>query len=80
MSQVQFGQMLGVHSMTVSKWERGVADPTPHNEAIVVVFAKVMARNPSARFDVVKTLVANGVARALYQLLDAAYGKDAPQH
>ena len=31
LTQAQLAQMLGVHAMTVSKWERGDAVPTPYN-------------------------------------------------
>lgn len=29
-SQVQLAEALGVHPMTISKWERGVVEPTPY--------------------------------------------------
>lgn len=28
---MQFAQMLGVHPVTLSKWERGTAEPGPYN-------------------------------------------------
>src|SRR5262249_8067540 len=35
LSQKELGQLLGVHVMTVSKWERGVAEPNPHQRSIL---------------------------------------------
>ena len=31
LTQAQLGRMLGVHAMTVSKWERGTVAPTHYN-------------------------------------------------
>ena len=40
LSQVQLAQLLGVHPLTVSKWERGILAPTPHQNALLESFAK----------------------------------------
>lgn len=34
-SQKELGALLGVHVMTVSKWERGVAEPSEHQRRIL---------------------------------------------
>lgn len=35
LSQAELAAVVGVHSMTVSKWERGVLEPTPHQASIL---------------------------------------------
>ena len=35
LSQAEFASLLGVHSMTVSKWERGEAVPSAHQVALI---------------------------------------------
>jgi molybdopterin-binding protein len=35
LSQKQLGELLGVHVMTVSKWERGVLEPNEHQKRIL---------------------------------------------
>jgi molybdopterin-binding protein len=35
LSQKELGELLGVHVMTVSKWERGVLDPSDHQKRIL---------------------------------------------
>lgn len=38
--QWQFAQLLGVHSMTVSKWERGRANPAEHQLLLMREFRR----------------------------------------
>lgn len=35
LSQKQLGELLGVHVMTVSKWERGVLEPSEHHKRLL---------------------------------------------
>jgi molybdopterin-binding protein len=35
LSQVDFGRLLGVHTMTVSKWERGLLEPNEHQRGVL---------------------------------------------
>ena len=35
LSQKELGELLGVHVMTVSKWERGVLEPSAHQKQIL---------------------------------------------
>jgi molybdopterin-binding protein len=39
LSQKQLGELLGVHVMTVSKWERGVLEPNEHQKRILRALA-----------------------------------------
>jgi len=38
LSQAQLGQLLGVHFMTVSKWERGILNPDAYELALMEAF------------------------------------------
>src|SRR5258706_7172184 len=39
LSQKDLGELLGIHVMTVSKWERGVLEPSEHQRRILRAFA-----------------------------------------
>lgn len=73
LSQVQFGQLLGAHFVTVSKWENGSATPTPYQAAIMDQFAKTAAEQRDQAQEQVKALlIGAGVVAALVFLLTAA--------
>lgn len=76
LSQVQLAKLLGVHPVTVSKWERGVLTPTPHQIALLQSFAKASQEEEKIGDEVESTLVTAGVAVALYVLLRAAFNDD----
>lgn len=72
--QPQLAQLLGVHPLTVSKWERGVLRPSAHQQTLLQSFGKA-AKKPEIRDAVARALVTVGVALALFLLLEAALGK-----
>jgi len=72
LTQAQLGQLLGVHSLTVSKWERELLTPTPYQAAMLDSFGKAGKRKPEVGRTVVTLLVGAGIAAALYLLLKAA--------
>lgn len=73
LSQVQFGQLFGVHFMTVSKWERGAAVPSPYQTALLNQFANTAAvQKEHAQEQVKNLLIGAGVVAALIWLLTAA--------
>ena len=76
LSQVQFAQLLGVHPLTVSKWERGMLAPTPHQNALLDSFAKARQARKSIGDEVGELLLTAGVVVALYTLLSAAVGDE----
>lgn len=39
-TQVDLARVLGVHSLTVSRWERGILKPSPHQRAILRTLAR----------------------------------------
>ncbi len=78
MTQGQLAQLLGVHSLTVSKWERGLLHPPPHQEALLRAASGAAQRAPNVGAVVVGALVGAGVGLALFHLLSAAFGPAAP--
>jgi putative transcriptional regulator len=76
LTQVQIGQLLGVHPLTVSKWERDDGKPSPHQAAMLLSFRKARASQPDVGQVVAGLLVSAGVAFALYALLSAAFGEE----
>lgn len=72
LSQVEFGQLLGAHFMTVSKWERGVSQPSSYQLALMNQFQKTAdAKKTHMQEDVKKLLFGAGVVAALIFLLGA---------
>lgn len=71
--QVQFAQLLGVHPLTVSKWERGELKPNPHQQALIESFQVASDKQVDIGETVAGLLVTAGVAFALFALLDAAF-------
>jgi len=70
LSQVEFAQLFGAHFMTVSKWERGLTQPSAYQEALMRQFqARVEATKAKAAEEVKKLLVGAGVVAALAWLL-----------
>lgn len=73
LSQVEFGQLLGVHLMTVSKWERGLARPSPYQGALLREFRRAADLSADHVKSEVRTrLAGQGVAAALLLLLSVA--------
>lgn len=78
LTQAQLAQLMGVHALTVSKWERGVGSPTPHQAALLDSFAKAAKKQPGIGETVAALLVGAGFAFALYHLLKAAFEGGGP--
>ncbi len=76
LSRVQFAHLLGVHPLTVYKWERGKSPPTPHQQALLESFKKATRSQPDIGKAVATALVTAGVALALFLLLNAAFGEN----
>ena len=68
LNQVQLAQLLGVHPITVSKWERGESAPTPYQAALLLQF-RDGAKDDEVRSTVVSILVGMGVVVAIALLL-----------
>ncbi|HTB22209.1 MAG TPA: helix-turn-helix domain-containing protein [bacterium] len=67
-SQPQLAEMLGVHPMTVSKWERGVADATPYQTEMLEKFKKGAQKDKGIKA-IIAGLLVIGVAAAVGYLL-----------
>lgn len=74
-SQGQLAQVLGVHPLTISRWERGHGAPSPHDAALLGSFGSAAAKQDDIGDQVGALLLSAGVAVALYALLAAAFGK-----
>ncbi len=74
LTQPQLAQLLGVHALTVSKWERGILTPSVHQATMLQSFGKA-AKKPDVGDAAAQALVTAGVALALFLLLEAAFGK-----
>lgn len=71
LSQVELGQLLGAHSVTVSRWENDSADPSPFQAALLGEFRK--AANSNRLKESVRNAVASaGIVSAIFMLLEAA--------
>jgi transcriptional regulator with XRE-family HTH domain len=68
LSQIQFAQLMGVHPITVSKWERGVSPPTPYQMALLDQF-RIAARLKGNRDQLKGILIGMGITMALALLL-----------
>ena len=71
LTQAQFGQLFGVHPMTVSKWERGQLSPNPYQRGLMVEFAKA-ATDGCLKDNLAGVLMGAGFPAALRLLLDTA--------
>ena len=68
LNQVEFAQLAGVHPITVSKWERNAASPTPYQNALFDQFREG-AKDHEIRFTIKDILIGAGVALAIALLL-----------
>lgn len=73
LNQMEFGNLFGVHPMTVSKWERGALSPNNYQLALMQDFAKA-AKSKEVQETIGAVLVGAGIAAALYLLLKNSRG------
>ena len=73
LTQAQFASLLGVHSLTVSKWERGLLAPSPYQLALMQSFDRSQKQSPGVGELVAGVLLGAGVGAALYLLLKPAF-------
>lgn len=70
LSQAEFGQLFGAHSMTVSKWERSLLSPNAYQQALMSQFRRTVDDQKTRDSEKVKNLlVGAGVVAALVWLL-----------
>jgi putative transcriptional regulator len=68
LNQVEFAQLAGVHPITVSKWERKEAFPTPYQAALFEQYEKG-AEDKEVRTSIKYVLITAGVIIAIALLL-----------
>ncbi len=68
LSQTEFANLFGLHSMTISKWERGLYSPNAYQQALLKEF-DIAAREKEVRDTLGAVLIGAGIAAALYLLL-----------
>ena len=73
LSQAQLGALLGVHQMTVWKWEGGQSAPTPHQWAMLERFLEAHDRDDQIGAKAIRWLASAGVAFALFMLLKTVF-------
>jgi transcriptional regulator with XRE-family HTH domain len=70
LTQADFARLFDAHVMTISKWERGAAFPSPYQIALMAQFRqKAAVAQEQARTEVKNLLVGAGVIAALIWLL-----------
>lgn len=72
-TQSQLAHVLGVHSLTISKWERGKLDPSPYQESLLRNFAYAASRDASVGASAALLMVERGSVVALYLLLHTCH-------
>lgn len=75
MSQLQFGQLLGVHWVTVSRWERGELKPNAYQTEMISNFRAASRNQKNVGQEATNQLLVAGVVAALLILLIAANKK-----
>jgi len=73
LTQEQLASLVGVHGLTVSKWERGLLQANPYQSALISSFEAAASRRPGIGTTVAGLLVGAGIGLALYEILRAAF-------
>lgn len=71
LGQTELASLMGVHPMTVSRWERGLVPPSGYQCALLTEFQRA-ARDKAFRKTFSAALIATGIMSGLYLLLGAA--------
>ncbi len=72
--QNDFGALLNAHSVTVSRWERDLAQPDRHQQALMASFEQAIERDGGLRPDLDAIIGSCGPVYTLYLVLHAAHG------
>jgi putative transcriptional regulator len=75
LTQAEFAQLLGVHAMTVSKWERNEANPTAYQLNLFEQFIEGAKQDAEVKNTLKAVLIGAGVAVALALLLRHLFSK-----
>ena len=75
-TQQQLADLIGVHPLTVSRWERGVLGLAPHNKGLLRAFWRAAKRDPAIGQKIIPLISLPGSPRTitgLWRLLDAGH-------
>ena len=72
-SQEKLAHLLGVHTLTVSKWERGKNFPSAYLIALIDAFGVAAKKDKEAGKKAMEIYALEGAARATYHLLKTAF-------
>jgi DNA-binding transcriptional regulator YiaG len=72
-SQEAFARLLGVHTLTISRWERGIIVPSSYLLALIDVFSVAARKDKTAGKKAMEIYALEGVSKAIYHLLNAAF-------
>lgn len=73
LTQADFARLFDAHVMTISKWERGIASPTPYQVSLIEHFRRsARVRSGEAQTEVANLIVSAGVIAALIWLLSSS--------
>lgn len=75
LSQTQLASLLGVHAVTVSRWETGIQHPTPYQAGLIQQFGRAAQRKEVAT-QIAAVLVGAGAIAGLFFLLKWALEDD----
>jgi transcriptional regulator with XRE-family HTH domain len=73
LKQVQMGNLMNVHPVTISRWENGKDSPSAYQGALLRAFQQALHGNPELGADVGRVLLGFGVAAALFFILRRAF-------
>jgi putative transcriptional regulator len=73
LTQAAFGKLLGVHSLTVSRWERGGLVPSAYHVDLMRTFARARRQQPDIGEVIAPLILGATIGAALYHLLGAAF-------
>jgi transcriptional regulator with XRE-family HTH domain len=69
LNQAEFGNLLGVHHVTVSKWESGHPSPTPYQQTLIENFGEAADTEEVKQANISNILIKAGAFVALALLL-----------
>jgi len=73
LTQSDFARLFDAHVMTISKWERGIAFPSPYQVALMMQFKrKADANKEKVKNELSNLIVGAGIVAALIWLLTSA--------
>lgn len=72
-TQVQLAQLLGVHPLTVAKWEWRKLTPSPYATSLLITFRKAARVNKNIGREIVDLLASDGAPMALHAILRTVF-------